>query len=287
MKDEIDVVLYHGNCHDGTTSAAIVYLYYEQQGFRHPRYIPLFHDGSSKIEDDDIYDKNVYILDWAFDLVEDYIHIETISRSVFMIDHHEKNRELLKEIYRGIMDCSECGCTLTWQHFFPEERIPLFCEYIKDEDNLEWEYREESEALYYYLNVQEKTVENFCLLLQGNLDHMITVGKSIFEDKQKYIDYYVERSVRVEKKVNNISYMVECVRVPSESLYNGISEKLMRRPKIDFVMLYRPCSKGYKVSLRSKKVDVNKLAYYLGGGGGHRNAAGYIIQETGIEPARF
>lgn len=65
-----------------------------------------------------------------------------------------------------------------------------------------------------------------------------------------------------------------------ESYTEGISETLRQAKSIEISMVLRELQKGKtKISLRSKNIDICKIAEFFGGGG-HRLAAGCIIEKT-------
>jgi oligoribonuclease NrnB/cAMP/cGMP phosphodiesterase (DHH superfamily) len=84
-KDEVDVVLYHGDCHDGFGSAFIAWLYFD--GGRDIQYIACHH-GTEFVDYEKVTGKNVLMCDFAYPLKELSKIIE-VCNSFLVIDHHQ------------------------------------------------------------------------------------------------------------------------------------------------------------------------------------------------------
>jgi phosphoesterase RecJ-like protein len=65
-----------------------------------------------------------------------------------------------------------------------------------------------------------------------------------------------------------------------DSYTDGISEALRQAKSTEIAMVLKENPNGdTKISLRSKNIDISKIAGFFGGGG-HRLAAGCIIEKT-------
>jgi hypothetical protein len=70
------------------------------------------------------------------------------NAEVIIIDHHKTALNDLAGLSERVLqkfDLSECGATLTWKHFSPNDPIPAFLKYVKDRDlwNFDLPYSEE------------------------------------------------------------------------------------------------------------------------------------------------
>lgn len=202
-------------------------------------------------------------------------------RSITVIDHHktawENFQDLSNQIYRKF-DMNECGATLTWQFFFPNQPMPVFLEYIRDRDlwNHELEFTEEVHEASASIG---RTFEFFNLIAAMDknalLDYLVPIGTEKLKPKREAIALAVSRlEFGVVAGFDNIPFVR--VRTNEERLISDICSAMYKKlPDPYFVA----CVTEYgKWSLRSNKhgndTDVGVIAKRFGGGG-HKNAAGF------------
>lgn len=248
----------------------------------------------------DIKNKDIIIIDVAYKkaVLEE---IFKYARSVVFIDHHVSIKEDVIDLYKKynnknnitiIYDPDRCGSTLTWKYFTPREKIPLFLKYVEDQDTGKWLYDNTKPFIYalkayYHLSTESKSLNKwFRLMNKENVIEMIKKG----EIMQKYNEHLVG--------VNLPRYSLE--RFPSERIYNlapntfkkigqyevavynghncpsvtDLAMAALNRIKCNIVMVWilNLDRMEYVLSMRSKDVDVSKIAQIFGGGG-HKLAA--------------
>lgn len=129
-------IIYHANCLDGMTSAAIAYKKFGDQA----TYLPgVYHKQPLA----DVQDADVYLLD--FTMQEQPLR-ELLAKGnrVTIIDHHEDPVKAIQHVpvHELIYDKNESGASLTWAYFFPELVPPRMVEYAKDYDLWKFKYPE-------------------------------------------------------------------------------------------------------------------------------------------------
>lgn len=131
--DEIDVVLYHGDCVDGFASAFSCWLYNKKKGNKAKKitYIACQYQKQPPM----LNNKNVLICDFSYK----YNVLKNIMRDVnkiAILDHHQSAEKDLQQIPKEnkIFDMKHSGAYITWAYFFGEDNVPLMIKYIEDND---------------------------------------------------------------------------------------------------------------------------------------------------------
>lgn len=274
-KNDIDLVIYHGNpCTDGFGSALVVKTYYQQNNINHE--IEFVGQSYSSDNIPDVKDKNVLICDFSFPSEITQKMIKE-SSSLLVIDHHKTAVENLKDIpeeYK-IFDMNHSGAVLTWYYFFPDEEPPLFLRYIESRD------------------LWRKDLPNTNAFIRwlGTLDYSFEVWKEYLDDDkllscienlgipyEEYNSFLVQDAAKHAKavfsKIGNKYYFVAYVN--SNNNKSDVGNKIFERlPYVDFSVTYSLNVHSANFSLRStdSHVDVSQIAKTFGGGG-HRNASG-------------
>ena len=222
---------------------------------------------------------NIVIVDFSFSkpILEQWAKRQSIT----VIDHHktawENFQDLSKQIYRKF-DMNECGASLTWKFYFPNQPMPLFLEYIRDRDlwNHQLEFTEEIHEASASIG---RTFEFFDKIApmgkQELFDYLVPIGVEKLKPKREAIALAVQRlEFGTVAEYGNIPFVQ--VKPEEERLVSDICSAMYKKlPDAYFVA----CVTGdRKWSLRSDKngndTDVGAIAKSLGGGG-HRNAAGF------------
>lgn len=278
---EIDVVLYHHPCSDGTGSAYLYWKYSKQFPDKEVKYYPMSYgyDPPQNLEG-----KNVLICDFSF---KKNVLMELIKKvnNLLIIDHHKSAQIDLQDIddrYK-IFDMNKSGAMLTWEYLFPSISPPLMIQYIQDRDI--WTNKlpntEEFAAWFYTLPLQFEEYDKYSddrLLLQ-----MIeTKGKIFTELNNYYISQALEHVAIKFIKYKEQYYFI--AQVNYSILKSDVGNAaILKYPLADFSNVYSVSDKSNSTSfsLRStnKNIDVSELAFSLGGGG-HRNASGITINKV-------
>jgi uncharacterized protein len=285
--DTIDIVLYHGQCHDGFGSAFIIWLYYKNKyGLEKANqitYIPCYHDSRSRINTDfykKFVNKNVIMCDFTFKYPIMKKIIETAS-SFIVLDHHKTAETELSEIddQHKIFDMNRSGVGITWDFFFPGQTLYPFLANVQDRDL--WLYNIDTTMAFTTFFYEQKMIFDKWeeMLNEDNYQKAIVTGDAWNIYKKMIIDRIVNRCSYITQMIDNQL----CVVLYSNSIEfkSEIGNQLFNRVPIgDFscVWHYDAYYDRSSYSLRSTedRFDVSKIASKHGGGG-HRNAAGCVF----------
>lgn len=277
---EVNFVIYHANCCDGTGSAFSFYLFnkHRTKKISNVQYHAAFHGSKPP----DVTGKNVLICDFSYKREVLFDMIKKANK-LLIIDHHisaEKELSEIDETYQ-IFDMTHSAAYLTWKYFFPNKQVPKLIQYIEDRDiwKKELEYIDEFSAWFFTLPHDFEIYDKYC---DDKLLMEMIKTKGIFYKELN--DFYIVNAsssiVPKFTKINNKFYFIAYLN--ATILKSDIGNKIFDIfPNIDFSAIYNINDRNNctKFSLRStnKHVDVSTLSSYLGGGG-HRNASGVVIK---------
>ena len=225
-----------------------------------------------------------------------------------VFDHHVTTEVSFRqtEDYEKTLtyDVNECGATLAWKYYYPNDEIPLFLRYIRDRDL--WQMNDLKRAAPMSNEVNEYLFANSPHYKDTDawiayLDMTADEEKELIE-KAKIIGGSLIKSKN--DAVSRISYNSGIrnidgyrVYVSNAPLYQSdIGNYLVNSRdsdgnyKCDYALIWRYCEKfeKYYVSLRARKgdVDVSVIAKQFDqNGGGHAAAAGFSTNKiTDILP---
>ncbi len=276
--DEIDTVLYHGDCIDGYASAFACYYYFKTKNIKRKiTYIPCQYQKSPPM----LTDKKVLICDFSYK----YNILKDIMKSaskLAILDHHQSAEKDLRNIpdqYK-VFTMDHSGAYIAWAYFFGESNIPLMIRYVQDNDIWKKSMPNTRAFTSYIFNLP-KTFDSYEKLLSD--DYITNVVLPIGDGMQKQNDNYINEGV---KKVA-VNFML----IDSQLYFVGIINTsilkseignafLISNPNVNFTICHSKneyTGENY-LSLRSTNngTDVEILASKFGGGG-HRNAAGLSV----------
>lgn len=233
--------------------------------------------------------EKVFITDLG---LEDKIadEINELGMNILHFDHHETNVYASKyafstvEIQRN--GISTCGTELFYLYLKENNLlkdnalIKRFVEDTRAYDNWDWVKNNNVEA-----NDLNKlfSIVGIDTYISKMVDKLRNNNKDIFDETDKYL---IELKTQEEKKLIELSDKSLIIR-EKDGLKFGIvfGNKFLsiigntlcnRHPELDYMLLIDPLEK--KVSLRSVRIDVSKVAESYGGGG-HKYAAGFSLNE--------
>jgi oligoribonuclease NrnB/cAMP/cGMP phosphodiesterase (DHH superfamily) len=221
---------------------------------------------------------------------------------LLILDHHATMEHVIKvyDINPGIginFDKTYAACELTWEYFFPEDRMPPVVRVFGLYDSFRFKTKNDSIQdvvlmTQYGGRAQVYDIESASKLLKADLNFMKHVdgkvyitespiveelykaGSTIYEylkvDVKKKLKQGYINDVRIEEK----DYRIFCLN--AERL-NPVSFGIdvIKEYGVDFVVSYwyDGAAKQWICSLYSSVVDVSKIAQIFGGGG-HAGASG-------------
>lgn len=285
-----DYVIFHKGCFDGFSS----YVILNNTGMVADDAIIYPDMPSAKSTPPNIDGKNIIIMDVAYkyDIAKE---IFNRAKYVTFIDHHitihDDVSRLEKEISNPnitiIYDESECGASLTWKYFHKNKKMPLFIDYVKDNDIGAWKLQH-THSFMASLETKFRTIPNkenlakWDLLYDNHVIHKLIDKGDIYRE-------YIDHLLHVNSKKYSLEYF------PSEKVYNDYSDffkkpleykvavfcgngcpntsqlglRMCQTIECDFAIMWtlHMDRKEYVLAFRSMNTDVGKIAQIFGGGG--------------------
>ncbi len=264
------IVIYHGNCADGFTSAWIVNKYFSDMQNVEVEFYPGFYNESPP----DVTDALVYIVDFSYKrpIMEDIVNK---AARVVHIDHHSTAIADMKDYEHNTFEPfysplnAESGAMLSWRYFFPDYEIPQFAKHIDDRDR--WQFklpgtRQIQANVFSY----EYTFENWDMLMEMEVEQQIKDGTAIERSNMKNIRELMGVVVR---RMNIAGHNVPVANIPYQ--FGSDMCNLLAKDE-PFAAYYYDKPTHREFGLRSAEggLDVGKIASQFGGGG-HEHASGF------------
>ena len=200
------------------------------------------------------------------------------ANSLVVLDHHKSSQEECGDLEFCNFDMSHSGAFLAWEYLFSGENVPLLIRYIEDRDLWKWDL-DSTEEILSAVDSFERTFENWDML-HSYLDaedsarwkRVRTMGEGILQYKKNLI----KSLMRNAYQANIRGKTVPIINIPF--FQSEIAAELALTA--DYAAAYYFDGEAYKFSLRSKEGgdDVSLVAAHFGGGG-HKNASGFRIED--------
>lgn len=266
------VVMYHGFCTDGFGAA---YAAWKKFGDSASYIGKERHHG--RLDSNLFIGKDVYVLDYSFSK-EEMLECEAVANSFTVIDHHISAKEDIESLKSYVFELNHSGAYLAWKYFHPNENVPKLIEYISDSDIWshslpDWQY---IEAFIYRDDPHKFSFTFFeglekALSTDEGYEKAKEIGKLLCGSHRSRVIMYAEMAELIEFEGHTI-YAVNAPREVRSELGHVLALKTN-----SFSLIFTYENKKWKCSLRSvNDFDVSKIAEKYGGGG-HKNAAGFII----------
>ena len=265
---------YHISDFDGKCSAAIINM-------RYPKCEFIGIDYSHKFDFNKINSKNemIFMVDFSLDIKS--MNLLSEKCHLIWIDHHETiiNDAVLNDFNPlGIRKIGKGACELVWNYIYEDSPVPLFVKYLADYDV--WKLYENVFEFQYGLRIEDYSITELSNLIQSSIkdkkiiNNIIENGKLIikYEDNQNKLFKHICFNSDIE--FLNQKYKAICINAP---FGNSQKFKHIINDNHDLMCVFNFNGTSYKVSLYTEKdnIDCGKIAKYFGGGG-HRQAAGFI-----------
>lgn len=301
---DIDLIVSHGGCPDGLVAAWAGWKKLKEIGKEVEIYFAYHGDD---VPYDKFVDKNIYMVDFAYDDPETLLKIINLSRSFTLHDHHKSAQEKLAtlstpghEDVEIIFDMNESGASLAWKFFHKEQPMPKLVEHIRDRDLWTWN-DDNSEAFLANFDSYPRNFETCDLFSNPAMyEKFLEEGEAILRYKNQLIETGIKHGRLMNlklpvgpmrrffrsilpgnmKKLIGKKVKVYAVNNTSKTTGSEIGSIMANSPggvDVSVVWSYDQESESIVASLRSKRTDVSKLAG-LFGGGGHKNAAGMLFK---------
>lgn len=233
--------------------------------------------------------EKVFITDLG---LEDKIadEINELGMNILHFDHHETNVYASKYAFSTVKiqrnGISTCGTELFYLYLKENNLlkdnalIKRFVEDTRAYDTWDWVKNNNVEA-----NDLNKlfSIVGIDTYISKMVDKLRNNNKDIFDETDKYL---IELNTQEENELIELSDKSLIIREKDELKFGIVfGNKFLsiigntlcnRHPELDYMLLIDPLEK--KVSLRSVRIDVSKVAESYGGGG-HKYAAGFSLNE--------
>jgi len=263
------VVLYHGGCRDGYGAAWAAHCYFGETA----DYIPVSH---YKPLPKFVENSEIWFVDFC-PRAQALVEILDAGHSVYILDHHLTTRDVIDTVQSKnlsiVFDIEHSGAVIAWKHFFPKRKVPTLLLLIEDRDLWRWNLAD-TEAVTEALIAMEWTFKLWDRLhkYSSELAELAKAGHLMVCFKKKQVASIIKRAY-----IDSVGgYKVPVVN--SDSFLSNVGSALCGAyPEHPFAACWFRLGDGReKWSLRSigefNVADVAKLY----GGGGHKNAAGFV-----------
>lgn len=266
------IILYHGFCTDGFGAA---YATWKKFG-NNATYIACTRE-NGELPMGYLSGKEVYVVDYSFSLSE-MKRYETEAKLFMVIDHHISSKNDVEALDKHIFNNEHSGAYLTWQYFHPEKKIPKLIAYISDADT--WQHTlpdwKEIESFIYSNGEEHFSFKHFeeleeTLETEEGYTRAKEIGKILEESHSAKVTMYTD----LAESITFEGYTIFAVNAPRE-VRSELGHVLAQKTN-SFSLIFTYEKGNWKCSMRSvKDFDVSVIASKYGGGG-HKNAAAFMI----------
>jgi len=279
-----DICIYHDNCDDGFAAAYAVWRKFGDDVV----FIPAQYGG----ELPDVEGKDVLIVDFSYKKADMELLGESAKR-IIVLDHHKTAKDELAGflqarphgIFRkkhadhyieGVVvhfDMEKSGCRLAWEYCFGGNLPPEWLSSIEDRDL--WRFRlPDTKEVCAAISSMPK---DFRVWDKFVTYHLAIEGRAI----RRYVDKVVQSIADTAFEEKIAGHRVPVAACSYDFVSEVAHELLKRNEDAPFAAcVVRSCD-GVTYSLRSMdgRMDVSEIAKAYGGGG-HRNAAGFRVDDN-------
>jgi len=282
--DDKILIAYHAKCIDGFTSAWACWRGLIMTTSILSENIDLMEMTYGKLDEveeaAEVYDR-IYFVDFSAPI--DVLNGISMDSTVVVIDHHKTAIDMyegfsyLRDRIKLVLDTTECGASLVWNHFLPNQYLPQLIKSVRDYDL--WQFKlPHTREINKYLRVQKKTLGNWSALME-ELDNNISYEKAFIKGAaiKAYHDTIVSSLVEQAEPCElnrQQGLVVNC----SPHFSSDVGHELALISGTFGATWQQEPGGEVKWSLRSNgDYDVSAIAKSFGGGG-HKNAAGFTLK---------
>lgn len=279
------LIIYHAHCNDGFGAAWAAWKALKETG------LVELHAASYGKEPP--YEKinagiNVHIVDFSYP-PHQFLNLCSMAKSVTMLDHHKTALEAYEDYIseefpsgsKVIFDTTRSGAMIAWNHYHPGKQPPRIIEHIQDRDLWQFLFPHTKEV-HLNLNTLPKELPMWDELIASTnasgfaFKEFVAGGSAI----KRYYEQLIENVLAT----NKVEVFIDGVRGLSCNCPGALASDLgheLANESGTFGMTWELLKdRNVKCSLRSNgDFDVSAIAKSFGGGG-HKNAAGFIISSV-------
>lgn len=217
----------------------------------------------------DVQDRDVYVVDFSFKR-EDCERIASLASSIKILDHHKSAQKELKGLPYAEFDMDRSGAGMTWD-FFSDSSRPWLVNYVEDRDL--WRFKlPHSKEINAGIATTERTIDAWEKLFHMGRDATYELGKGALAFEAMCARNAANTVRSVEFEGSEIPF------VNTQYELASVTAGLLAETAPFAVAWFQLPDGRFQYSLRSRGedgVDVSEIAVKRGGGG-HKNAAGFI-----------
>ncbi|MCC7548267.1 MAG: hypothetical protein IT532_10935 [Burkholderiales bacterium] len=262
------LIVYHAECVDGFTAAWAAWRAIGARG----RYLPVHHGAPAPA----VAGCDVVMLDFAYSRATTLAMVAE-AHSLLVLDHHKTALEQLGDLPFAQLDMQQSGAGLAWRHFHPYEEVPRLVRTVEDGDL--WRHNfSDTRAVYLRLTYEPRTFGNWDRIAQltstlAGFESFAAEGRALQEERDFQVERLLLRSFEVELEGER------GLAAEAPAAFRSEVGHRLAQMAGTYGLVWYPRGGGYRVSLRSVgDYDVERLARRFGGGG-HRNAAGFTLED--------
>lgn len=277
------VVLYHGNCLDGFTAA---WLFWRQYGDR-AHYEPVFY-GPETRPPIGLKGKRVFVVDFGFDEVEDFLDLAAENDLVWL-DHHATQQGSVSHLQHAgaevLFDVDRSGASLAWDYLRGDHlrdhsiHARWLVMYVEDRDLWRWCLRDSRDVSAYLQTLPMRFDE---WERASKMDHVevAKLGRAV----RAAIEQYSNQAWETGHLTDFAGYRCFAVNAQYKFLSEALNHVLDREPDAEIALgwyvdgnLRQGGCVHYSLRSRRGGPHVGEIAGRFGGGG-HPNAAGFEVR---------
>ena len=285
------LVIYHKNCLDGFGAA---FAAWKSAKVGQVTFVPMDYNERDKIYQYELIDKDVYVLDFSFSREVTGQIIAKAAKFVWL-DHHKTAFEehgkffidytdIANNFYVKLSANNKSGAVLAWEYFHPNAPVPGVIAHIDDRDRWQWKLEGTKEVTSYLSSIEQdfEVWDNIIAGYEESSQTLINYGRILNE----YFTTQLSRAIDATKESCNILGNAGlCCNLPP--MFASEAGNILAKETGTYGATWFKDKEGnIKWSLRSiGDFDVSAIAKQFGGGG-HKNAAGFVLRPAsgGTEP---
>lgn len=271
------VVLYHGGCADGFTAAWVAWRRFKDNA----EYFDVFYGGAEPTPAF-VKGRQVFVLDFSFKrrLLE---VLEDAAAKLIVLDHHKTAKAELEGLPYCKFDMNRSGAGLTWDVFYPKQPRPWLVNYVEDRDL--WRFQlPHSKAVNAWIATSAHRFGTWEKLHAASLKDVAQWGYCAMAETKRYIREMKKQARYVD--FGGLGFVVPVVNAPR---INGSELLNELAAENQYAVAWSQREDGrfqYEIrSARESGFDVSEIAKQFGGGG-HFNAADFVVSALVPEPRK-
>ena len=283
--DQINLVIYHTDCSDGTAAALAAQL---KLGAR-AKYFGVKHLEDGRVDPNLMKyiqpDSKILIVDFSYSR-KTLLNLKQYVAAIIVLDHHISAQKELSDLDFCYFDLAHSGCALAWNYFWPEMEMPKCFAHIEDRDIWKWTVPGSHEFCAALYNTMPIGIESYKQLLEYKGDRWL--DSNMYETLLQKGKYTLEFTADMTNKICRYAKVISSKNgktvalVDSSEFVSDVGNQLAKTSNFALVFYYDFERFKYKISARSVSEDnrCDLLAKTHFSGGGHKCASGFYWDGT-------